>query len=452
MLLVISRVTLIREWWDGMSMRRDFSELLADENFGSLLNRMTRRCLSWDEFLECPQPHDMSPIETWRVLNDLNHSLSIPVDISDLDDNDYWYRRTLEIDDTTRVVSCACSINSRLHRIMSAAAGQQFLVKSRIEETIGAAQLDGIEVSEKEANILLRLDRAPQSATERLLVNTLAAMDSLPNYVNEPFSRDMFTQMRDTLLDGVDVAELRVQPPRHGLLLGFVIPDESKIQRYAERQMDRVAAYLNGTTADRDDIPVLQGLIAADAMRFYHPVGIVSSQIGRLAARLFALKSGLPVLGHLPIARAKVDWETGAIKPPLVSFDPDAYVTLRQRSWLDLTPHQTLAGQLTLIALRDLEARISTWERRDDEMRDILLKDPLLNQRQRSILARALRAPEAEFRIRYHQTNHNIHYTTARRDLLELHEKGYLLMRQQGKAFVFVRGPQLAGLEAMRIR
>jgi hypothetical protein len=48
----------------------------------------------------------------------------------------------------------------------------------------------------------------------------------------------------------------------------------------------------------------------------------------------------------------------------------------------------------------------------------------------------------------YHQTNSGIHYTTARRDLLELHEKGYLVMEQRGKAFVFAPGPRLDELNA----
>ncbi|MHB1016641.1 MAG: hypothetical protein ACYC2X_01940 [Coriobacteriia bacterium] len=54
----------------------------------------------------------------------------------------------------------------------------------------------------------------------------------------------------------------------------------------------------------------------------------------------------------------------------------------------------------------------------------------------------------AEFRVRYHQSNHNIHYATARRDLVELHEKNYLRMELQGKTQVFTRGPRLEELAA----
>jgi len=115
---------------------------------------------------------------------------------------------------------------------------------------------------------------------------------------------------------------------------------------------------------------------------------------------------------------------------------------------LDNTAYHTTAAQLALIELRKLEATIESWELRDAEMRRILHKDPLLNARQRTVLARALRDPDAEFRIRYHQSNHNIHYATARRDLVELHEKGYLTMELRGKTHVFTRGRRLDELAA----
>ncbi|MHB8050544.1 MAG: Fic family protein [Coriobacteriia bacterium] len=434
-----------------MSESRPYDELLSDANFRALLNDTARRSIPWEEFLGLPQPVNMSPLETWRLLNEFSNCIAVPINIADLDDNTYWYRRTYEIDNLTHQIACECRPNSRLHRILGATEGRQFLVKTRVEETLAAARLDGLTISQNEAMVLLRLDRSPQNATERLLVNTFRAFDHLPDLLGEPFSRQLFLHLRDLLVDGVDTSELHHQQPALGILLGTNVPaDDARSHRLASQQVERIAAYLNRETSDPDDIPVLQAHVAVDAMRFYHPYGALSSQVGRLASRLFALKNGLPVLGLLPLSSAKVDWEMGFITPPTVSFDRDMYIMLRHRSPFDSTSRQTLAAQLTVLALSELELRIDTWERRDEEMREVLNRDPLLNQRQRSILARALRNPDAEFLIRYHQRNHNIHYTTARRDLRELQEKGYLAVEQRGKAFVFLRGPRLNELSARR--
>lgn len=428
----------------------DVRELLADPHFRALLGASERTCLTWEEFLGMPQPAGMSPLETWGLLSDVGQCLAVPVPIPDLDDNPRWYRRTHEIDNAAHVIACACRPVSQLNQDMNAMAGQHFRVKSRIDETIAAAQLDGLAISQTEAEVLLRLDRTPQTAAERLLVNTFAALDHLPDLIGDSFSREMFWSLHDLLLEGVDQSALHRQPPLNGTVLGRGPDDPEKQKRLAGRQMDYMAAYLNRESSDPGDLPVLQALLIADVMRYCRPLGIVSSQVGRLAARLFALKNDLPVLGLLPVSRAKVDWETGIIAPPKVCCDQPTYAAIRAHSASDVTPTLTLAAQLTLIALKDLQLYIDSWKRRDAEMRDILLKDPLVNHRQRSILARALRNPDAEFRIRYHQRNHNIHYATARRDLLELEAKGYLVMEQRGRAFVFSRGPRLDELEALR--
>ena len=92
---------------------------------------------------------------------------------------------------------------------------------------------------------------------------------------------------------------------------------------------------------------------------------------------------------------------------------------------------------------------VSAWRRRPvfcPLHHSVVLCSPRSRTIFPTVLARAMRDPDAEFRTRYHQTTHNIHYATARRDLMELHEKGYLDMELPGKAYVFTRGSRLEEL------
>jgi len=431
--------------WEVRQMNDGLSALLTDEEFGNLLNETARRCIPWEEFLSLPQPRGMSPLDTWGLLREISRLEAVPLNVPDLDGNVYWYRRTYELDDAVAAIRCECRQHSALDRVMAAGFGQQFVMASRIAETIGTAQLDGLAISEEDSRVLLRMDRTPRTDAERLLVNTFAAFDVLPSLVDEPFSLALFARLRDMLLEGVDTDSLSHARPKIGLLQGVADPDHE--QQAVLAYANGIAAYLNRETVDRDDVSVLQGQVMIDAFRYARPFGIVSSQVGRLAAGLFALKNGLPVLSLLPVSRARVDWEMGRIAPPAVSFGPEEMEALRRRHPFDATPSQTLLAQLILFTLKNVTSRIDEWERRDDEMRGFLRSDPMLNHRQRSILARALRSPDAEFRIRYHQTNHNIHYATARRDLFELQAKGYLSVAKQGKTYIFTRGPRITELE-----
>jgi len=369
---------------------------------------------------------------------------------NDFDGTEFWYRRTYELDNLASTISCACRAGSHLHKTVTGAEGHHYLIKTRIAETLAAAALDGLVIPQEHAEALLKMDRAPQNATERLLANKFLANEQLTNLTGEPFSAELFRHLRDILIADVDMSQIELGPVAHGLLVGTTDYADERCQEHAESQMSVMADVLNLKDTDPDDLAALKGNLIADAFARYRPLGLVSSQVGRLCARLFAIKQGLPVLALLPVSRAELDWEQGTIAPPDVAFDKSNFEILRRRNAGDLTPYQTVATQLTLLTLRNLEDRIATWERRDAEMREVLRHEPLLNQRQRAILARALRAPEAEFQIRYHKTNHNIAYTTARRDLLELYKKNYLTMEQRGKAFVFLSGPRLDELQAAR--
>jgi Fic family protein len=104
---------------------------------------------------------------------------------------------------------------------------------------------------------------------------------------------------------------------------------------------------------------------------------------------------------------------------------------------VDYTPDALTYLQLTVSALDEMLNAIETGRERDAQVLSVLEHDPEINYRQRAVIARALAHPDRAFRIKEHQTTHNVVYATARADLLDLVERGYLLQEMQGRAFVF---------------
>ncbi len=70
-------------------------------------------------------------------------------------------------------------------------------------------------------------------------------------------------------------------------------------------------------------------------------------------------------------------------------------------------------------------------------MASVLASDRGLNHRQRAVLAAALSEPDTVFRIDTHKRLYRVAYATARSDLLELAELGFLNQVRRGRAFVF---------------
>ena len=60
-----------------------------------------------------------------------------------------------------------------------------------------------------------------------------------------------------------------------------------------------------------------------------------------------------------------------------------------------------------------------------------------LNSRQREVLNAARLHPEQEYSMESHQRLHQVAYATARADLYQLRDEGYLTAKKRGKAWVF---------------
>ncbi|PKQ20766.1 MAG: hypothetical protein CVT66_03425 [Actinobacteria bacterium HGW-Actinobacteria-6] len=417
--------------------------MLEDEQLGVLLHRSTRESLSWDDFLRMRLPQGISAMDAWELLMGLRRASAIYFPIPDVEDWVYWYTPTQQINASIALIECMCRHGSSLHKAVSEASGQQFLVRSRIDESVAAVQLDGLLIPPEKTREMLSFDRAPKNANERLISNTVALVSRMDEYTTRPFSRELLMELHERVLEGVDVEQLQTTERRHGF--GQEDFDETLLAELADRQIELICDYANGVTGDRFDHAIVRALIIRESLRGYRPLPVASSSVARLAFALYALKSGLPVLAALPISKTSLEWESGVRTIPSCTESSTFHRVERYHEY-DLTPFVTIATQLTLQAVQELGAHIERSLRRDQEVRAALQEDTLLNHRQRSIVGRALRNPNAEFQIRYHKTKHNIAYATARADLMTLAEMGYLVQEQRGKAFVFRSDPGIKSL------
>lgn len=408
--------------------------LATDSGMIGLLKRLAARYVSWQEFKELPMPAGLSAEATWDLLKRLSRATGIEFPIPDIEGLEYWYFRTHELSDSVSSIQCMCRADSALYRTLTTTQNRSVVVQSRIDETVAAALLDGLAISEEDAQALLQLDRTPRNDTERLVRNTLTALDDLEGLAEVPFSRELFWHLRYLLMEGVDVRRIKRTKPRMGLMTSDY--SEEQVRQAGDRQLGFISAYMNYAAGDPYDHPVIRALLIPDMFRFYRPLPDSNSEVGRLAFRLFALKVGLPVLGMLPLSRAKLDWEDDLLDSERV-MRKATYLDSREKDGADLTGWATLAVQLTLKSLGDLNWQLTQLQKRDEELRALLQQDPEINHRQRSILGRALRDPAAEFRIAFHKNQHNVVYATARSDLLELADKGFLGITKKGRAMVF---------------
>lgn len=393
-----------------------------------------RKCLLHEEFLKMPQPAGWSPDQTWRLLKAIWRECSIEIPITTPQGYRLLYFMHQDLINRLLDLERYCRPESDLYHQLADREGQPFLVKIQVEEAIATSTLDGVSIPYRQAESLIRLDRRPRDAGERLIANVYRAMTDIGAYVDERFSPGLVHEFYDRITEGVNPSSIARGPQRSPLA-------RKECQELAALSPDRhlweICAYANDEIGEPDEPPAFRAFAIRGAMRMWLPLPDWNGNVASLMYRLYCMKHQYPVLAYLPFSRVLLDWEEGRIQPPLVLTGelPKQYVD--ENGSEDHTPTMTLAVHLAHRGVLELLAYARLRKQRDERMLSALQNEPSLNRRQRSILSRAIRHPDADFSIRYHQTNHNVAYATARADLLDLVEKGYLLLQKREKAFVF---------------
>lgn len=413
--------------------------LLQDPAFKPLAEEAVRDYLDWDELTRRSLPAGLDAADVWRLLTMLRRVGATVFPIRDLEGRTWWYTLTRESRMCADVIERHCRADSSVDRAVLHRHGRRLLVASRIREAIAVCRLDGVVVSPEQAESLLMGGRTPQTATERLVVNAHLLLHEADD--DEPFSPEFLRRLHERLLDGVDVAELERRPARHGFTDRVeTSPITSDVR---ERVMQEYCAYANGETGDPSEPVAMKAHVLLNTPLFWEFFPEFNGIIGRCVFRLFAIRQDYPVLGYLPISSLYQAWAEGHVSSSFVRFTSLEDPRNRGGEDVDYTPDVLTYLQLTVAALDELLASIRDVRRRDAEVLETLEHDTQLNYRQRAVIARALAHPSREYRIREHQTTHNVVYATARADLLDLVELGYLTQQVRGRAFVFLPSPDL---------
>lgn len=416
---------------------RQMVALLQDPVFCGLRTLVDEHPLPRTEFDALETPAALTREQTWDVLNALRRQTAVELPFRDGEGRCGWYYPTRSIVADLDDIDKRCHEGSWLDLATKARNTTYFLVEAHVDEAIATLQEDGLSIGYEKAREVLLAERDPESFEERLLLNWHRAAWDLEELADAPCTPDTILAVYERVACGVEGQTTR--------------PSRQSSRLWKRKQLDRPAALelaaklIEENSGAYDEHPLLLALGVRHLFMSVLPLPAWNGMVCSLMMKLLFRKTHRPVLAFVPIVKASREWERGALRPPAVmSSVADAEVLIGDE--VDYTIHINVTTQLVRRKLDEVESELKRMLKRDEAFVRALRDDLDINHRQRAVLQVALSNPEAVFRIESHQKTHRVAYATARADLYELVDLGFLGRVRTKRAFEFPVTPGLRQL------
>ncbi len=418
-----------------MLLRRD-----QDPSLQTLLQRANRDYLYWDKFKHLSMPGGFSAEQLWPVLKLARASHRRNTPARDVHGHVFWYSLTDELQRVLMVIDQQAGGRIGIGvPELGRDVQQTYLLSRMMEEAIASSQIEGAATTRRVAKEMLRTGREPRTRGERMILNNYRTIARMRDLLDSPLSPDLLLELQASLTDGTlddpsESGRFRTAGDDDivvGGHTGQILHTPPSADRLTEQLKDlcRFANEGEGQFIH----PVLKAMVLHFWLAYLHPF---CDGNGRTARALFYLSS----LGH---------------GYRLFEYVSISRVILRRRAQYEraFLYSETDGGDLTYFltfhlhaieqALQEFWAYVARKAGEDTELQRRVALDEGLNYRQRALLSRALKDSSSRFTIESHRASHSVAYATARSDLLDLVERGYLVQKRLGRAFVFVPGPGL---------
>ena len=393
----------------------------------------------WDTIRRLDPPEGLTSEEWWFAIKTARRSELRPIPLEDAYGKEFGYTIPDDMLRMLRLVDLELGGSLPLPGDATTPEHRDRLVRSSLEEeAITSSQLEGAATTRRVAKDMIRSGRPPRDESERMILNNFRLMERIRGLTSTPLTPDLVIELQRIATDGtlaLDLQGLR-RPDRDDDVAvydraGGTVLHQPPPAAELPGRLDEMCAFANAAEErGRFLHPALRAIALHFWLGYDHP--FVDGN-GRTARALFywsMLRQGFWLAEFLPISR-------------LLREAPSRYA----RSFLytetdgnDLT--YFFLSQLSVLerALGDFREYRQRKHRELQETRALLTPSSGLNHRQIALLSHALRHPDQTYTIKRHQSTHGVTYPTARKDLLDLSDRGVLDQRQlerQGRALVF---------------
>jgi Fic family protein len=390
--------------------------------------------LHWDQLRHRTPPSGLAPDVWWLLIDTARTATRVALPLQEAAERTFGVSNPDSVRRLVYTIDRDASGRIELPApVLNAATRDRYVVAGLIEEAITSSQLEGASTTRGVAKEMLRTGRPPRTTDEKMIANNYRAMEWAREHRNSPPTTELILELhRIVTEDTLDELDAGGRFRRHDEPIRVVDHDSGEVvhmpppaSELAER-MTALCVFAAGATPTGFVHPVVRAILTHFWLAFDHP--FVDGN-GRTARALFywqMLREGYWLVEFVSISR-------------LLRKAPAQYAraflhaeTTRDATYFVLHQLETLR-----CAIDDMFAYVKRKAAAARSVEAELRAGADVNHRQLDLLARLLRDPDAAITIEAHQRTHGVVYETARGDLRELEQRGWLIKHKVGRTFSY---------------
>ncbi len=427
---------LLRELFFAKSTGPARFEELNRERLGAAPNGKYRH---WDTFRHAPPSRKFSAEEQWIAVKFARRALYRPLPLEDVRGVPFQYALPHPALEMLHQIDRSAGGNIKgSEQVTNPATRDTYLFKSIVEEAITSSQLEGASTTRKVAKAMIQEGRAPNTRSERMILNNYQGMLYVRRIIEHPLTPDIVMELQRTLTENAlddQSAAGRFRREDEDI----VVEDETGTRLHTPppaselpERMIAMCEFANGANTDEFIPPAVRAILLHFWLAYDHP--FVDGN-GRTARALFywsMARQGYWLCEYVSISRilrkARAQYARSYLYTETDDNDATYFLLYQMR--------------VLLRAIGDLHDYLARKSAELHEAEEIVRRasavNAELNPRQLALINHALKEPSARYTVESHRLSHGVSYETARSDLLKLVRQHMLSQRKSGKAHVFV--------------
>ncbi|HBX51225.1 MAG TPA: cell filamentation protein Fic [Bacteroidales bacterium] len=404
--------------WINEQLNKEVHKLRLNDEFQSLVNDINEKYLYWDKAKYNATNLVSEPKVLWAAIK---LSRTINAKKIQFGEHKFFYNLTDFIQKELHEFDLHIGGHLGTRNLIPEDDKKRYLVSSIMEEAIASSQIEGAVTTRKQAKEMLRKNIKPKNKSEQMILNNYITIKHIVEIKDEPITTERFLEIHrlissqtlpDTKYEGKyrKDNEIKVIDVVNGNIVHSP-PDYREISKL----LNDVFIFFNNDKNDQFIHPIIKGCIIHFMIGFIHPFVDGNGRTARALFYWYLLKNGYWLTEYLSISR-------------LIVKSKAQYARAYQYTEMD-------DNDLTYF----INYKIKTMEMAFDSLREYIQlkinekrkginfqRIKGINTRQAEIIKWIFEEPNLMFSVKEIENRLTISNQTARTDLTELVNRGYL--------------------------